>query len=115
MNNSYFKINGDDSNLAVAMARSALTSTTISEVQAQLWQGANVTCVLKYGTQGLLQSCRYGASTLANMSQLAEPFLAELPSGYNTGLYEQFIPRFNSSAQYDTLREEVHWARLNTR
>lgn len=69
------------------MTRSALTSTTISEVQSQLWQGANVTCVLKYGAEKLPQSCGYGGSTLADMSQLAEPFLAELPSGYNTGLY----------------------------
>ncbi|KAJ5356579.1 hypothetical protein N7517_011188 [Penicillium concentricum] len=96
---------GDDSNLVVSMTRSALTSTTISEVQSQLWQGANVTCVLKYGTQKLPQSCRYGGSTLANISQLAEPFLAELPSGYNTGLYQQFIPRFNSSAQYDRIAQ----------
>ncbi|KAJ5175369.1 uncharacterized protein N7482_001246 [Penicillium canariense] len=92
-----------DSNLVVAMTRSALTSTTISEVQSQLWQGANVTCVRKYGSEELPQSCRYGGSTLANMSQLVEPFLAELPSGYNTGLYQQFIPRFNSSAQYDKI------------
>ncbi|CAI7654304.1 unnamed protein product [Penicillium discolor] len=96
---------GDDSNLVVAMTRSALTSTTISEVQSQLWQGANVTCVLKYGSEKLPQSCGYGGSTLADMSQLAEPFLTELPSGYNTGLYQQFIPRFNSSAQYDKIAQ----------
>lgn len=94
-----------DSNLVVAMTRSALTSTTISEVQSQLWQGDNVTCVLKYGSTKLPQSCSYGGNTLTNMSQLAEPFLAELPSGYNTGLTRQFIPRFNSSVQYDKIAQ----------
>jgi hypothetical protein len=34
------------------------------------------------------------------------PFFAELPSGYNTGLIRQFIPRINATATFDALPDE---------
>lgn len=99
-----------DSNLVVAMTRSELTSTTLLERQAQLWQGGNVTCNYKYDPNEsktkLPSSCVYGGATLTNYSELAEPFLAELPSGYNTGLYSQYIPRINSTARYETISKD---------
>lgn len=79
--------------------------------QAQLWQGAGVSCSA-IGIQAALKnntgngqtpvSCGKGV-TLGNISDLAEPFLVELPNGYSTGLISQFIPRINSTATYENI------------
>lgn len=42
-----------------------------------------------------------GAASLANMYALLDPFLAQLPSSFNTGLVTQFAPRINSTAILD--------------
>lgn len=41
--------------------------------------------------------------TFGNISDLAEPFLAELRNGFSTGLIRQFIPRINSTASYENI------------
>lgn len=48
----------------------------------------------------LPQSCNYAGVTFASMPTLENPFLAQLPSGNNTCLIQQFLPRINSTAQY---------------
>lgn len=102
--NQFQGSNRDDSNKVVAMTRSVLTSTTLVERQAQLWQGGNVSCNYQYHPKALEftipESCLFGGVSLANYSELVEPFLAEFPSDYNTGLYSQYIPRVNSTARY---------------
>jgi hypothetical protein len=40
---------------------------------------------------------------MTNMSILSDPFLAQLPNGYNTGIVQQFLPRFNSTANYENI------------
>ncbi|TKA29668.1 hypothetical protein B0A49_13865, partial [Cryomyces minteri] len=37
------------------------------------------------------------------MSTMIDPFFAQLPYGYNTGLIRQFIPRINSTAKYEVI------------
>lgn len=37
---------------------------------------------------------------MGNMSALESPFLAQLTSGYSTGLIQRFLARINSTAQY---------------
>ena len=100
-----------DYNLIVVMTRSALTSATNTQPQALLWQGAGFTCdtmeILDKAANGssdggIPSSCGTGA-TFGNLSTLIDPFLAELPSGYNTGLIRQFIPRINSTARYEVV------------
>lgn len=98
-------LGGDESyrasNLIVILTRNALASTTNVQRQPQIWQGPNGSCALpeKWGSQ-LPPSCNRGGVTLGNMSALESPFLAQLPSGYSTGLIQQFLPRINSTAQY---------------
>lgn len=92
-----------DSNLVVVLTRSALDAATNVQRQAQLWQGANVSCALTDKVDELPLSCDRGGVTFGNMSQLENPFLAQLPGGYSTGLIQQFVPRINSSAQYQNI------------
>lgn len=100
-----------DDNLIVVMTRGALTTATNTQPQAQLWQGAGFTCdtlkILDRAANGssdgaIPSSCGKGV-TFGNVSSLNDPFLAELPSGYNTGLILQFIPRINSTARYEVV------------
>ena len=91
-----------DINLIVALTRSALASATNSKVQAQLWQIGNISCAVSeehISTIAKRESCRHGGTTFGNMSGLKHPFLAEITSGYNTGLIQQFLPRINSTAR----------------
>ncbi|KAL9622815.1 MAG: hypothetical protein Q9160_002934 [Pyrenula sp. 1 TL-2023] len=103
-----------DSNLVTVKTRSALISATNTQPQASLWQGAGFACsmldVLKLAdnktTSGSVpRACGKGA-TFGNMSTLTDPFLAELPSGYSTGVIRQFAPRFNSTAKYEAISQE---------
>jgi hypothetical protein len=97
---------GFDYNFVVVMARSALTSATVSQQQAQLWQGGKVSCAFTDGVTKLPTSCNNGGATFQNLEELSDPFLAQLPSGYNTGLIRQFAPRINSSAHYENISAE---------
>lgn len=78
-------------NLVAVIMRSAFTSTTGTQYLAQLWQagGDSNSC------QSNSTACNHGGISLSVISHLGDPFLAELPGGYNTGLVRQFIPRFN--------------------
>ncbi|KAL4749465.1 hypothetical protein BDW72DRAFT_214052 [Aspergillus terricola var. indicus] len=99
-------------NLITVMTRNALKSTTITEPQAQLWMGASASCnPLSEGypqpnytwSYGIQDACASMRNTLSNMPALPDPFLAELSSEFNTGLFRQFAPRINSTAQYDSI------------
>ncbi|MCJ1392785.1 hypothetical protein MMC18_005656 [Xylographa bjoerkii] len=37
------------------------------------------------------------------MSQLINPYIAQLPANYNTGLIKEFAPRINSSLTYEEI------------
>ncbi|KAL2008765.1 hypothetical protein VTN00DRAFT_6959 [Thermoascus crustaceus] len=52
---------------------------------------------------GGIMVCMQGGVALGNMSLLQNPFLAQLPSDYGTGLIRQFVPRFNSTAKIQGL------------
>jgi len=99
---------GRDDNLIVTITRSTLTVAASTESQAQFWQSVGYTCNVLDILQGKIKkrsggsvplSCGLG-TTFGNMSSLVDPFLAELPNGYSTGLIRHFIPRFNTTAKY---------------
>ncbi|KAJ5355679.1 hypothetical protein N7517_010288 [Penicillium concentricum] len=94
------------SSMVLLLTREALATTTSTQRQAQLWQGTNVSCVINVTTGALLPSCNQGGATFGNMSRLENPFLAELPNDYNTGLIQQFLPRINSSTRYESISAE---------
>ncbi|KAJ5982762.1 hypothetical protein N7451_012862 [Penicillium sp. IBT 35674x] len=92
-----------DDNLIVVLTRSTLASANNQQQESQIWQSANVTCLQTKRYEEIPKSCSSGGVTFANISQLEHPFLAQLPSGYSTGLLQQFIPRINSTAQYQNI------------
>ncbi|KAL4923116.1 uncharacterized protein BDV17DRAFT_277968 [Aspergillus undulatus] len=104
-----------DNNLITAMARSVLKTATLDEAQAQLWMGAGASCdplsdntpVYNWSaTISEKRACSAIGPTFGTMDQLPDPFLAELPSGFNTGLIRQFAPRINSTARYESVTAE---------
>ncbi|TVY18487.1 hypothetical protein LARI1_G005501 [Lachnellula arida] len=107
--------NNRDTNLITTITQNALLTASNVEPQSQLWQGAGLTC----GTLGMVEcginsacqnrlqhyfdtACGQG-NTLGNLSRLVDPFLAELPNGFSTGLIRQFVPRINSTAKYENI------------
>jgi hypothetical protein len=91
----------DDNRLAVA-ALASLTSALSIDPQPRLWARNQNLCP---GTTAAVQAdydkvpltCQPGANRLADIPLLDEPFLAQLPAGYNTGLIKQVAPRISSS------------------
>ncbi|KAF9876950.1 hypothetical protein CkaCkLH20_05796 [Colletotrichum karsti] len=90
----------NDDNLVVLITRGMLETTSLSQPQAQLWRGPGESCsdAEDWVIRESEQPCRAG-TTMDEMMTLPDPFLAQLPSGYSTGLINQFIPRINSSAE----------------
>lgn len=80
-------------NTVVLATRASLSGVSLFEPQVQLWSRGEGVCSA-YDVK-----CSPNIATLSNLSALHDPFLAELPSGYNTGLIRQFLPRINSSAK----------------
>lgn len=66
----------------VVRTRAALLNADIHALQPQLWQGIP-------GQQ---------LSNFQNFSAMSDPFYAQLPSGFNTGVLQQFAIRINSTA-----------------
>ncbi|KAK5069198.1 hypothetical protein LTR64_008648 [Lithohypha guttulata] len=46
-----------------------------------------------------------GVDPWQNLTALQHPFLAQLPNNFTTGVLQQFIPRINTSATYDSIGE----------
>lgn len=81
-------------NTVVLVSRDSLQAATFVEHRPQLWSRGRTDCE----TETLVYSeCSPGIATFANIPDLSDPFLAKLPSGYNTGLIRQYLPRNNSS------------------
>jgi hypothetical protein len=92
-----------DNNLVTVMTRSAL-STSNTEPQARLWQN-NFNCSAL--DNKLTEQCIFGAATLGQISQLSNPYFAQLPAGFHTGVIKQFLPRMNSSVQWESIPAET--------
>lgn len=96
----------EDNNLATIMTRAALTTTTTDELHSQLWPGANVSCdPSTYEYTYRLDVCSRKGATFENISEYPDPFLAQLPANFHTGLLRQFLPRINSTAQVQSISE----------
>ncbi|KAF2721973.1 hypothetical protein K431DRAFT_62802 [Polychaeton citri CBS 116435] len=98
-----------DINLISILTRSAITSTYITDPQSRLWTRGFTDCNSTTSSLGegdpQISPCFHGPSTLMNMSQLIDPFLAHLPSGFDTGLISQHLPRMNSSATREKIAD----------
>ncbi|KAJ7441120.1 hypothetical protein FB451DRAFT_1441581 [Mycena latifolia] len=89
-----------------ALLRERLASTGTTTPQAQLWS-RNTTCnSLTGGNLPLGCVIAGGQYTFSNMSLLEDPFFAQLPSGFSTGLIRQFAPRINSTARRENITKD---------
>ncbi|KAL4879461.1 hypothetical protein BJY04DRAFT_229024 [Aspergillus karnatakaensis] len=94
---------GNDGNKVIIMTRGALQLSTGDEPQRQLWRGANMSCdPLSEHYAADVDYCG-SRTTINTMAGLSDPFVAELPADFNTGLFRQFAPRINTTAQYDPI------------
>ncbi|KAL3472135.1 hypothetical protein BJX99DRAFT_249860 [Aspergillus californicus] len=99
------KYSGRDSNLVTIMTRAALANATTDETHAQLWPGANVTCDLFSNKRYSNNVCSRQGATFENISGYPDPFVAQLTSNFHTGLLQQFLPRINSTTQFQPIDE----------
>ena len=77
-------------NTGLQLATSEILQTSyVRETQPQLWLG---------DCDDSLISCRYIQPNFADISALPDPFFAEPPRDFDTGLIRQFAPRINSTA-----------------
>lgn len=95
----------------VLRTRIALTATNNVATQGRLWSGQSINCssqILPFRhIEDRPKACtlRFPGKTLGNMSLLPDPFLAQLPSDYGTGLIRQYLLRINSTAQRNVITE----------
>ncbi|KAJ7720622.1 hypothetical protein B0H16DRAFT_1792651 [Mycena metata] len=106
-NNQEPSLRSYDFGETTTLLRDRLGSTDTTTPQAQLWS-RTTTCNMLLpitSTQGtcITPSEQY---TFGNMSQLEDPFLTQLPSGFSTGLIRQFAPCINSTARRENITQE---------
>ncbi|KAJ5172624.1 hypothetical protein N7492_005217 [Penicillium capsulatum] len=84
----------------IPMTQKLLESTSAKDIPSQLWT-TGIDC-----TRTGSDLCFQVGSTWADISVLPETFWAQLPNNYSTGLIRQYLPRFNSSTQYDYISSQ---------
>ncbi len=90
--------------LPVARLRDQLSFVSSNDYQPNLWQEGIPHCTSQNSSDvDLSNECFLGGTTFNDIDYLLRPYLAELPSGYQTGLIPQYMPRINSSISYDIL------------
>ncbi|PIA92339.1 hypothetical protein CB0940_09144 [Cercospora beticola] len=92
-----------DNNVVTIMTRNAL-STSNTAPQARLWQNEFNCSML---VSNLTEQCLLGAATLGQISQMSNPYFAQLPAGTHTGVIKQFLPRMNSSVRWESVPAEA--------
>ncbi|KAF7134168.1 hypothetical protein CNMCM5793_005847 [Aspergillus hiratsukae] len=98
-----FPDRGPDIGLDATKLRATLASTVNTVVQPRLWSSANGTVSIddkSWYTYSAMQT--KSQNSLANISTIADPFWAELPTSTNTGSLRQFATRINSTAIWET-------------
>ncbi|KAK2814064.1 hypothetical protein FQN50_000468 [Emmonsiellopsis sp. PD_5] len=79
--------------------RNALRIASVSQPQSQLWLGEGDIPCQRSNDPGVDPDCAGNFITFGNLSALPDPFLAQVPRGFSTGLFRQFVPRINSTAR----------------
>ncbi|KAE8131039.1 hypothetical protein BDV38DRAFT_289060 [Aspergillus pseudotamarii] len=87
--------------LTVLQTRSALGFLSEGQKPAQLWHRGNSTC--PNASLSVYQPEDCAGPTLGNILSLDDPFLAQIGRHYNTGRVQSFIPRINSTAQFQDI------------
>ncbi|KAI0168750.1 hypothetical protein BJ166DRAFT_463050, partial [Pestalotiopsis sp. NC0098] len=94
------------SDYTVVLARSRLSSTRVTDIQARLWSQEGRNCTENEGSTS--DVCQFGGGqhTLASLPSMDDPFFSELPYTTSTGLLSQFAPRANSTASREIIANE---------
>ncbi|KAL3487213.1 hypothetical protein BJX62DRAFT_246176 [Aspergillus germanicus] len=86
----------DDNNIITIKTRVALETAGSGDRDSHLWTtDGNASACAPY-------ICTGQGTTSGDVS---DTFMAELPSGFHTGLLRQFLPRVNSTARYEVIEE----------
>jgi len=85
--------------------RLSLTSVGRASPQSLLWTRQSVNCTGDYFARPEVCRQQIPGKTLANMASLPDPFLAQLPPDYSTGILRQYLLRINSTARLDRITE----------
>ncbi|CAN9092997.1 unnamed protein product [Alternaria alternata] len=97
-----------DLNMIPVKVRSAMAATSNLSPQGRLWTSQPIKCgqaVVKSDATELPMNCVLPNMAFGNMSLLPDPFFAELPADYSTGLIRQYLPRMNSTAHRVVITE----------
>jgi len=90
--------------MLAARLRSVLTSTASTNPQAHLWSNIDaLNC--SNTTNPDSAACTFGKVSLGDMSQVEDPFLAQLPAGYSARIVSQSLPCINSTMTRDRVTE----------
>lgn len=110
-----------DARSVTVLTRTALTTANNVDPQSRLWTGQPINCSAPMYTTSVSgrmpEPCVVSrpGNTFVNMSLLSDPFIAELPTNYSTGLIRQYLPRINSTARRDIITEADFPADCDTR
>jgi hypothetical protein len=110
----FSQMDQDTSGRVVLLTREALKTSNPTTPLSQIWPGAGINCNYTYETRYSEKQTFCG--TVPNLGTTfsipvnydygikpSDPFFAELPFGFNTGVLQQFLPRINSTSQFDTI------------
>lgn len=90
----------------VATTRKLFASVSPNDTPSLLWSGNNNCTALGEITVDENTVCSQGGNSWSSIPFLSGPFLSPLPKDFNTGLIQQFLPRFNSTATYKRITAE---------
>ncbi|PGH12453.1 hypothetical protein AJ79_04289 [Helicocarpus griseus UAMH5409] len=94
---------------SVEQLRSKLMSAHNEDPQFRLWSsqlgcGGPLGDINNKNNSETSRACTTsGHYTFGSMSNLSDPFWAQMPSGFSTGHFRQFAPRFNYTARYEDI------------
>lgn len=91
---------------SAAILRASMTSTSITDPHSRLWTpSGSLNCTIASVSGD--NTCTLGQVSFNNISALEDPFVAQLPAGFSTGLVRQFLPRLNSSIAREKISESA--------
>lgn len=89
-----------DTGMTTTQLRTRLTSANYADPQFRLWSREQG-CLSDYDPSPVCVTS--GQYTFGNMGNIRDPFWAQLPSGFSTGLVQQFAPCVNFTSKYENI------------
>lgn len=86
----------------VPAVRMSLASASSNDIPPQLWTRTPSCRGLGDSTDSD-STCIVGGTSWGNISTLFDPFIAQLTKDSNTGLMQQFLPRLNSTVEFENI------------